>query len=97
MIKENEKEIALQISSKLEYLIKTKRVKAKEIADFIGIAKENFSRGRNLLKKGKLPPSYFLIGIALFFNENFLKINLWNSEPKTKSHLSKKWKMILVY
>ena len=76
MIKETEKEIALQISSKLEYLIKTKRVKANEIADFIRIAKENFSRGRNLLKKGKLPPSYFLIGIALFFNENFLKINL---------------------
>ena len=63
MIKENEKEIALQISSKLEYLIKTERVKANEIAVFIGIAKENFSRGRNLLKKGKLPPSYFLMKI----------------------------------
>lgn len=83
MIKENEKEIALQISSKLEYSIKTKRIKAKEIADFIGIEKENFSRGRNLLKKGKFPPSHFLIGITLFFNENFLKINLWNSELKS--------------
>ena len=82
MIKEKEKEIALQISSKLEYLIKTKRVKANEIADFIRIAKENFSRGRNLLKKGKLPPSYFLIGITLFFNENFLENKLWNSELK---------------
>lgn len=71
MIKKNEKEISLKISAKLEYLIKTKKIKAKEIANFIGITNVNFSKGRNLLKRGKFPPSHFLIGISLFFDEKF--------------------------
>ena len=72
MIKETEKEIALQISSKLEYFIKIKKVKAQEIADFIGIDKQLISRNRQILKSGKLPNSKFLVGISKFFDENFL-------------------------
>lgn len=68
----NEKDIALNISSKLEYFIKIKKVKAQEIADFIGIDKQLISRNRQILKSGKLPNSKFLVGISKFFNENFL-------------------------
>ena len=66
-----EKEISLQISSKLEYLIKNKSIKNKEIASFIGMTEVNFSRSRNLLKKGKFPTANFLIGISKFFDEKF--------------------------
>lgn len=68
----NEKDIALNISSKLEYFIKIKKVKAQEIADFIGIDKQLISRNRQILKSGKLPNSKFLVGISKFFGENFL-------------------------
>ena len=68
----NEKDIALHISSKLEHFIKVKKVKAQEIADFIGIDKQLISRNRQILKLGKLPNSKFLVGISKFFNENFL-------------------------
>lgn len=68
----NEKDIALNISSKLEYFIKIKKVKAQEIADFIGIDKQLISRNRQILKSGKLPNSKFLVGVSKFFNENFL-------------------------
>lgn len=68
----NEKDIALNISSKLEYFIKIKKVKAQEIADFIGIDKQLISRNRQILKSGKLPNSKFLVGISKFFDENFL-------------------------
>ena len=68
----NEKEISLKISSKLEYLIKTKKIKAKEIADYIGITKQLVSRNRQILKSGKLPNSKFLVGVSKFFEENFL-------------------------
>lgn len=68
----NEKDIALNISSRLEYFIKIKKVKAQEIADFIGIDKQLISRNRQILKSGKLPNSKFLVGISKFFDENFL-------------------------
>lgn len=70
----NEKEIALKISSELEYNIKTKRIKAQEIADFVGITKQLVSRNRQMLKSGKLPNSKFLVGISYYFNKNFLHI-----------------------
>lgn len=69
----NEKEISLKISSKLEYLIKIKKIKAKEIADYIGITKQLVSRNRQILKSGKLPNSKFLVGVSKFFEENFLQ------------------------
>lgn len=68
----NEKEIALKISSKLEHLIKIKKIKAQEIANFIGIDKQLVSRNRQILKTGKFSNSKFLIGVSKFFNENFL-------------------------
>ena len=68
----NEKEIALKISSKLEYNIKVKKVKAQEIADFIGITKQLVSRNRQMLKSGKLPNSKFLVGMSCYFQQNFL-------------------------
>ena len=37
-----EEDISLKISSKLEYLIKVNKVKAKDLADFIGITEVNF-------------------------------------------------------
>lgn len=70
----DEKEIALKISSKLEYNIKVKKVRAQEIADFIGITKQLVSRNRQILKSGKLPNSKFLIGISYYFQQNFLLI-----------------------
>ena len=70
---ENEKNIALRISSKLEFLIKTKKIKAIELSKYIGISKQLVSRNRQILKTGKLPNSKFLIGISYFFDENFLK------------------------
>lgn len=71
-IKQSEKEIALSISSKLEFLIKKNNVKNKVISEFVGTTTVNFSKNRNLLKRGKFPASNFLIGISLFFDENFL-------------------------
>lgn len=71
---ENEKNIALKISSKLEFLIKTKKIKANDLSCYLGISKQLVSRNRQILKSGKLPNSKFLIGISYFFNENFLKI-----------------------
>ena len=68
----NEKEIALKISSKLEYNIKVKKVKAQEIADFIGITKQLVSRNRQMLRSGKLPHSKFLVGMSCYFQQNFL-------------------------
>ena len=68
----NELEISLKISSKLEFLMKTKKVKGTEIARTIPMSGENFSYHRNELKKGNLPNSRFLVGITKYFNENFL-------------------------
>ena len=67
----DEREVALGISAKLEYLIKIKKVKAQQIANFIGIDKQLVSRNRQILKTGKLPNSKFLVGVSKFFNENF--------------------------
>lgn len=71
----NEKKSSLKISSKLEFLIKTKKIKAQELADYIGISKQLISRNRQMLKSGKLPNSKFLIGISEYFHENFLSNN----------------------
>lgn len=68
----NEKEISLKISSKLEYLMKINSIKGSEIAKTIPMTNENFSFFRNKLKKGKFPSAKFLIGISVFFDENFL-------------------------
>lgn len=68
----NEKNASLKISSKLEFLIKTKKIKAQEIAEFLGISKQLVSRNRQILKSGKLPNSRFLVGVSEYFNENFL-------------------------
>lgn len=68
----NEKNASLKISSKLEFLIKTKKIKAQEIADFLGISKQLVSRNRQILRSGKLPNSRFLVGVSEYFNENFL-------------------------
>lgn len=68
----NEKNTSLKISSKLEFLIKTKKIKAQEIAEFLGISKQLVSRNRQILKSGKLPNSRFLVGVSEYFNENFL-------------------------
>ncbi|MGL5123403.1 MAG: hypothetical protein ACRC6K_04495 [Fusobacteriaceae bacterium] len=68
----NEVEIALKISSKLEYLMKTKKIKGIDIAKTIPMTKENFSFHKNELKRGKIPNGRFLIAITIFFNENFL-------------------------
>lgn len=68
----NERNASLKISSKLEYLIKTKKIKAQDISDFLGISKQLVSRNRQLLKSGKLPNSKFLVGVSEYFKENFL-------------------------
>ena len=66
-----EKEISLKISSKLEYLMKVKKIKAKEISDYIGITEVNFSRVRSRLKEGKFPTFSFIADISKFFGTNF--------------------------
>lgn len=71
-IVEQEKEIALKISSKLEYHITKNNVKASELARFVGVSSANFSRMRVRLREGKFPTTPFLVGISKFFNENFL-------------------------
>lgn len=68
----DEKEEALKIYSKLENLIKTKRIKAQDISNYLKINKQSVSNNRQLLKSGKLPNGRFLVGISKFFNENFL-------------------------
>lgn len=68
----DEKEEALKIYSKLENLIKTKRIKAQDISNYLNINKQSVSNNRQLLKRGKLPNGRFLVGISKFFNENFL-------------------------
>lgn len=68
----NERNASLKISSKLEYLIKTKKIKAQDISDFLGISKQLVSRNRQLLKSGILPNSRFLVGVSEYFKENFL-------------------------
>lgn len=68
-----EEKISLKISSKLEYLMKVNKVKAKELSDFIGITEVNFSRVRNRLKEGKFPTFSFIAGISKFFDTNFFK------------------------
>lgn len=73
-IKDREKEISLKISSKLEFMIKKEKTRASTLSEFIGVTSVNFSRSRNNLKRGKLPTSYFLIGISNFFNENFFEL-----------------------
>lgn len=67
-----EKIEALKIYSKLENLIKIRKIKAKELAEFLQINKQSVSNNRSLLKSGKLPNGRFLVGISKFFNENFL-------------------------
>lgn len=66
-----EKTISLNISTKLEYLMKKNKVKSADIANFIGITVVNFSRIRNRLKIGKFPTIHFIIGISKYFDENF--------------------------
>lgn len=73
MDKFNEKNIALTISANLEYTLKTKKIKANELADFLEVSKQSVSINRQILKKGKLPNSRFLVGVSIFLNENFLK------------------------
>lgn len=68
----NEKNTSLKISSKLEYLIKIKKIKAQDLSDFLGISRQLVSRNRQMLKSGKLPNSKFLVGISEYFDENFL-------------------------
>lgn len=68
----DEKEEALKISSKLENLIKTKKIKAVDICKFLNVNKQTVSNNRQILKSGKLPNGRFLIGVIRFFNENFL-------------------------
>lgn len=68
-----EEDISLKISSKLEYLMKINKIKAKELSDFIGITEVNFSRVRNRLKKGKFPTFAFIVGISKFFDTNFFE------------------------
>lgn len=68
----DEKKEALQISSKLEYRIKVNKIKAQQIADFLGVDKQIVSLNRQKLRAGKLPTCKFLVGITRFFNENFL-------------------------
>ncbi|MGO5427240.1 helix-turn-helix domain-containing protein [Fusobacterium mortiferum] len=68
-----EEDISLKISSKLEYLIKVHKVKAKDLANFIGITEVNFSRIRNRLKEGKFPTFTFIAGISKYFNTNFFE------------------------
>lgn len=68
-----EEDISLKISSKLEYLIKINKVKAKDLANFIGITEVNFSRIRNRLKEGKFPTFTFVVGISKYFNTNFFE------------------------
>lgn len=70
-IRDQEKEISLNISSKLEYLIKKNNTLSKELAEYIGVTIVNFSRIRNRLKAGKFPPSHFIIGISKYYKENF--------------------------
>lgn len=70
----DEKKEALFFSSQLEYFIKKNKIKAQEIANFIGISKQLVSRNRQLLKSGKLPNSTFLIGVIKYFNKNFFSI-----------------------
>ena len=68
----NEKDEALKISSKLENLIKIRKIKAKDLSDYLDINKQSVSNNRQLLKSGKLPNGRFLVGISKFFDENFL-------------------------
>lgn len=67
----NEKEEALKIYSKLEYLIKINKIKAIDISNYLQINKQSVSNNRQLLKSGKLPNGRFLVGISKFFNESF--------------------------
>lgn len=67
----NKKEMALKISSKLEFLMKTKNIKGSDIANTIPMTVENFSYFKNRLKKGELPSAKFLVGISIFFKEDF--------------------------
>lgn len=69
----DEKKEALKISAKLEYLIKINKIKAQDIATYIGSTKQVISLNRQKLKAGKLPTTKFLLGITLFFKENFLE------------------------
>lgn len=68
----DEKSEALRIYSKLENLMKIRKVKAKDISEFLKINKQSVSNNRQLLKSGKLPNGRFLVGISKFFNEKFL-------------------------
>lgn len=68
-----EEDISLKISSKLEYLMKINKVKAKDLADFIGITEVNFSRIRNRLKEGKFPTFTFIAGVSKYFDTNFFE------------------------
>lgn len=70
-IRKQEKEISLNMSSKLEYLMKVNHTTGKELANYIGITMVNFSRIRNRLKAGKFPPTHFTIGISKYYNTNF--------------------------
>lgn len=73
---ENEKikKIALKISAKLESKIIENRISLKELSEEIEMNIPNVSRNRNLLKRGKMPSLNFLIGISIYFDENFLCI-----------------------
>lgn len=68
----DEKSEALRIYSKLENLMKIRKIKAKDISEFLKINKQSVSNNRQLLKSGKLPNGRFLVGISKFCNEKFL-------------------------
>lgn len=67
----DEKKEVLKISAKLEYLIKTRKIKAQDMANYMGVTKQVISLNRQKLKSGKLPTAKFILGITLFFEENF--------------------------
>ena len=70
-IKKQKKEIALKISNKLENKMAVMGIKSKQLADFIGVSPEYFSKQKVELKRGKLPSPIILIGIQTFFQEIF--------------------------
>lgn len=69
MIKE--KNVALKISAHLDYLLKTKNIQIQDIASELKCTRQSMSYNRNLLKKGKLPNTSFLIQLSNFFKFNF--------------------------
>lgn len=73
MSKINFSEVALKISSQLEYLIKTKKTDVNELAKLAGINYVNFSKKRSALRAGVLPNNKFIVAISYYYKKNFLE------------------------